>query len=149
MKYKISWFLVISLPVILFFLISYTTIKKINTYFSLNLQTNATIDNFDIINNKKNSYKALVCYSFKVKDKTFKNKIIYSKNFLNYMNANEFVEKLSHDNLPIWFNKKNPNISSFEKIFPIKNCVYVIITFIIFIYFLILKYYVYSFQKSD
>jgi hypothetical protein len=148
MRYKASWFLVIIFPIILFFLLSYKTIKEINSYFSLNTQTRATIESFDVINKKEN-FKPLIYYSFKVKDKIYKNKNITRKKFLNNMNVKEYVDKLSHANFTIWYNKKNPNISSFERDFPIKNCVYLSLTFLIFVYFLILKYYVYGFQKND
>jgi len=149
MKYKASWFLIIFLPTILFFLFSYKAFQEICFYLSLNEQKQGNILKYEIRNDKRDKYKALIHYSFKFKDKNFENKSFCREFFLNYINAKDYVEKLSKNNFTIWFNLKNPNISSFEKNFPVKNCVYVFITFLIFFYFLILKVYVYNFRKND
>lgn len=149
MKRKILWIAVISLPIILFFLLSFKTIKEIHTYFLLNQKITATLEDCKIINYKSQKYKIYVSYTYNVNNKIFKNNSSYSKNFINYINANDFKEKISKNVFYIWYNKMNPNISSVEKTFPIKNCFYLIISFLVFIYFLILKYYLYAFQKND
>lgn len=149
MKSKISWIVVIFLPIILFFFISFKTIKDIYIFFSINQKAVAHVESYQIREYKKNKYKALITYSFKVNDKIFVKKNFFRKIFLNQFNADEFVSKISKENFYIWFNKKNPNFSSLEKTFPIKNCVYLSITLLIFFYFIILKYYVYTIHRSD
>ena len=149
MKRIILWITVILLPLILFMIMGAATIKEIYTYVALNEKTHATIEDFEIKSDKQHRYKIFICYTFQAKNQLFKNKSYYNKSFLNYFTADNFSNTISKNNFNIWYNKNNPNISSFEKIFPIKNCIYLVLSFIIFIYFLILKYYVYSFQKSD
>lgn len=148
MKYKVSWIAIIFLPILIFFLISFMTIKDIYTYFLLNQKTTGEFIGFDVIDSK-NKCRALIKYSFKINDKIFKSYSSTKDNFLNHYTLQDYIKELPQENLTIWFNKKNPNISSIEKNFPIKNCIYLVVTLLIFAYFLVLKFYVYRFEKSD
>lgn len=149
MKHKMSWLIALLLPVIIFFLYAYKTINEINIYLLLNDYIKANFERCEIKNDKRNKCDVVAFYHFKIDDKIFTNRYLFKKKFLNSITAKEYIENFSKNDLTIWFNTKNPNISSIEKKFPIKNCVYITIVFAVFIYFLILKYYVYSFQKID
>lgn len=149
MKRNVLWLIIVFLPFILFYLMSFKTVKEIYAYISLNQKTKSFIENFEIKNDERHRHKVYVSYTFQAKDKIFKNKSFRGKSFLNHLNANDYAVKLSKNDFYIWYNKNNPNISSCEKTFPIKNCVYVFVSFLIVIYFFALKYYVYTFQKNN
>ena len=104
---------------------------------------------FEIKNDKRDKYEVLASYAFQVANKTFDNKKTFENFFLNTLSAKSYVESLSKKDFMVWYNSKNPNISYIEKKFPVKNCVYASLAFVIFIYFLILKYYMFGFQKIE
>jgi hypothetical protein len=147
MRHKISWLIALIFPVIAFFLLSYSTICQINTYLLLKKNVLANVDKLEIRLDKKNRYEILAFYSFKIGNKVFFNKNCLRKKFLNILSAQDYIKKNSEKKVIVWFNPKNPNITSIERKFPIKNCIYSVLCFSIFIYFVILKYYAYSFQR--
>jgi hypothetical protein len=122
---------------------------KLNFYFNLDSSAKANIEKIEILNSKKDSFKIFVEYSFVFNNRIFFKKHIFQEVFFNQFTANDFMNKISKHDIRIWFNLKNPQVSSIEKIFPWKNCVYSLITMIVFFYFLILKYYVLNFKKNE
>jgi len=149
MKHKISWILVLIISGSIFVWFSFQLFLQTNKYIILNTPIKANIEKLEVNNDNKNKFLAVASYSFDVANKTFIHKGVFEKKFINPLSAKAFCENISKNDFIIWYNSKNPNFSSVEKNFPIKNCVYSIITLIVFIYFLILKYYILGFQKND
>ena len=147
MKYKISWLIVLFLSSLALLFLSFKTVYQINNYFTLNSSKRANLEKFEIKVDSKDKYEVLAFYNFEIGDKKFYSIRKFKQKFLNELTAQDFIQKHSNKDFFIYYNKKNPNIASVERAFPYKNLVYSIITLTIFIYFIILKYYVFSFQK--
>ncbi|HEU64310.1 MAG: hypothetical protein KR126chlam4_00324 [Candidatus Anoxychlamydiales bacterium] len=147
MNYKIRWLIVLLVAAVVLLGISFKTAFQINKFFTLDSKIRANVEKVDIIEGKKDKFDVIAFYNFKIGDKNFYNVKKFTTKFINEITALDFKEKILKKDFFIWYNKKNPKISAAEKSFPIKNLVYSIITFIVFGYFVVLKYYVFSFQK--
>ncbi|NGX35054.1 MAG: hypothetical protein K1060chlam1_01422 [Candidatus Anoxychlamydiales bacterium] len=149
MKYKISWLIILVVSSVILLGISFKTAFLISKYFTLDSKIKAEVEKIEIIESKKDKFEVTAFYYFKIGNKNFYNVRKFQDKFINKITAIDFKEKISKKDFFTWYNKKNPNISAVEKKFPIKNLVYSIMTFIIFVYFIILKYYVFGFQKIN
>ncbi|NGX48471.1 MAG: hypothetical protein K940chlam5_00056 [Candidatus Anoxychlamydiales bacterium] len=147
MNYKIRWLITLSVAALILLGISFKTAYQINKFFTLDSKIRARVEKVDVIEGKKEKFEVLAFYNFKIGDKNFYNVKKFDAKFINEITALDFKEKILKKDFFIWYNKKNPKISAIEKSFPIKNLVYSIITFVVFGYFVALKYYVFSFQK--
>ncbi|NGX28538.1 MAG: hypothetical protein K940chlam1_00719 [Candidatus Anoxychlamydiales bacterium] len=147
MKYKISWMVVLFLSGFIFCWFGFKTVNQINYYFVLDQASKAHIDKVKVKDLGKEKFEVLASYYYKVGEEFFFKTETFKNKFLNYDAAQTFGSKISKD-ISIWYNFKNPKISTMEKIFPIKNLVYSILTLIVFIYFVIMKYYIFGFQKN-
>jgi len=122
----------------MFIWFGYKAVVSGNFYLSLNSSTKGKIENIEI-KNIKNRYKVFVTYSFDVSNKTFVNTSSYRKFFLNPFVAQDYKNEILKKDFRIFYNQKNPFISSVEKNLPLKNFIYAAVSFVIFLYFLILK----------
>ncbi len=147
MKRSISWFIVLIISASVFLTISLKTAYQMYNFFVLDTQIKANVEKIEVFEGKKDRFGVLVSYNFKIGNKNFYFIKKFQKKFLNEFVAKDFKERILKKDFFVWYNKKNPNISAIERNFPFKNLIYTVITFIIFGYFIVLKYYVFSFQK--
>ena len=147
MKYKIAWLIVLFLSGFIFCWFGLKTFNQINYFLTLESSSKAHIDKIQIHETKKEKFEVLVSYNYKIGDNFFFKTEALKNVFMNNQAANGYISKMPKDIL-IFYNFKNPSIAAMTKTFPIKNLVYSIITLIIFGYFVVMKYYVFSFQKT-
>ena len=81
-------------------------------------------------------------YLFKVKDKEYANETVLLKPwYRNEWAASQEISNQMQKQWNIWFSLSNPESSSLQKIFPIKECVSSILLWGIFAYFVLLGFY--------
>ncbi len=79
-------------------------------------------------------------YTFFVDGKAIDGETRFRKPYyLNQFAAQKEIQERKKRSWPVFYNKKRPAVSSLEKVFPLKSCLYAIMTVGISLYFLILK----------
>ena len=106
-------------------------------------------EKFQILENKKGICQIKTYYNYEVNNKKYRNtEILRNYFFLNSYAAkdeiNEFIKKSK-----IYFKKNKPYICSITKDFPLKNIIYSLISFLLFLYFIFLKGYLFRSQKNN
>ena len=134
------WLFVFLVPIAICLFFSITLSNQIYKYIRLNKKTYGQIIKMDIKNYKNKRFYVIVYYDFSANGKTYSNKKTIAT-FLNGYSARSYIEKTKRKTVEVWYNKKKPKISSLKKELPIKNLVYFIISFGVFLYFIILRYY--------
>jgi hypothetical protein len=110
------------------------------SYYRLDKKKACTLHKLKIKEDNKGKFYITSKFSFFFDNKQFSGRTNFSRKFLNYQAALEEAKKMAKINWDIWFDSKNPAISSLEKQFPLKNIIYTFIISGIIIYFFILRY---------
>lgn len=148
MKKKFVWLFIYVFVVVIFLITLFSFVKRLNNYFSLNVCATGLFESFEIIETKEERARVLVSYSYKDSNKNLYKKNFETKDFLNSLGAKDYAKRLFDKDLKVFYSKKNPQKSSLKKVFPYKELVYCIITFLVFVYFLVLKIYLLRLQKE-
>ena len=93
------------------------------------------------VNQKSSSQFAIeATYLFKVSDTSYESKIIFTKPyFLNEPSAQYAIKEIKDKPWAAWYNKKNPKVSSLQKIFPFQACIQAFLTLCVSLYFVFLR----------
>ncbi len=146
---SISWIFVFIIAGSICFWFSMKAGIHVYKYFKLNSKTTCSIDKWELNEDKSSKYTIIVYYSYEVSNQIFNDKYIFKqKLFLNSFAAKDQINYWKNKKWTVFYNSKNPNISSIEKAFPYKSCIYAIIAMSIFLYFIFLKFYLIRFQKK-
>ena len=80
-------------------------------------------------------YQIGVTYSYEVQGQHYEAKTIFKEPvFLNCQSAEQDLEKWSSYTYRAWYDMSKPQISSLQKIFPLKSCLYAALTLAVFLY---------------
>lgn len=76
------------------------------------------------------------------KGERFFGKTIFKKPyFLNEPSARATIKGLKNRSWTVWYNSKNPTISSLQKIFPFQACIQAFLTVVVTLYFVVIRGY--------
>lgn len=125
--------IIISSIVVLFLLGK--TFFEVKDFHQLDQNTNVKIKQWEIDKDKKDKFYITAIYKYKIDGEKKIGKMIFNKNFNNYAAAFDWLNILAKKNWKAWYSSKNPNLSSLEKKFPIKHCIYSIISISVLLYF--------------
>lgn len=143
-----SVLVVFSLGVFLYF--ASLSLFSFLTYVSFDQKTEARVFSWEIKNSKDNYYiLAHYQYNWPASSGNMEEKeqtTVFSKTFLNYPAAFAFLKAEAKKNWSAWYSSKSPDKATLVKEFNLKNLVYAIISFAVFIYFFVLKY---KLQKNE
>lgn len=82
-------------------------------------------------------------YSFNVKDKQYLGETLFENDmYWNQWTADEALKVYAQKDWIVWFSDHNPQYSSLQKNFPLKECISVGVLWVLLLYFLGLGYYV-------
>lgn len=118
------------------------TFIKIWQYMRLDQQTETQYTQWSIRPVSDESFIPFATYSFHIYDKTYQGQTLWQKSYLNQWSAREAIDRLEKNPPLVWFDSSNPEISSLQKLFPLKESLYSLLLWILGIYFLGLGYYV-------
>lgn len=135
-------FFILSCGVVLWFLFQFSV--KIIPYLRLSHMADAQIESFIVkeITNEKYAIQAL--YQYQVNDKNYKKEYIFtSPVFLNRFAAQGHIDKhWSVNEWRVWYNYKNPDYSSLQKLFPFKFLFNACLSMGVLFYFVWLRSYI-------
>ena len=117
-------------------------VVKVWQYVRLDTKTISQEIQWTIVSLKEDAFIPLAHYFFNVDGKNYKGQTRWQEIYLNEWTAREAVSRLKQSPPPVWFDSSSPEISSLQKIFPIKECIYTALLWMLGSYFFFLGYYV-------
>jgi hypothetical protein len=122
-----------------FFLLK--TADLLSLYFSLNKETNAISTRWSVSEKGPSSFALRVFYEFDpMKKIPFHGTVdLVKPYFLNAPSAQSALEVFAQKSWIVFYNEKNPSISSLQKIFPFKECFHFLLSLGVFVYFLFFR----------
>ncbi len=117
------------------------TTLRLTQYFSLNTSVKAQAMDWKVVEKSSSSFALEVIYQFNaVKKEGVQGAIQLEKPyFLNLPSAERAIGELSKKSWDVFYNDKDPSISSLQRNFPFKDCIQCLLTLGVFIYFLFFK----------
>ncbi len=118
-----------------------TASMALYSFMKLDRYAPAQVNTWKVIDYSPSKVALEAFYSFSVEGKEWNGQMIFSKPYyLNRPSAEQALKQKSQEVWGAWYNHKNPNTSSLEKIFPYKKCFNALIVVGLLGYFWILKY---------
>lgn len=123
------------------------TSVKLYQYLQLSSEIEASATAWSIKQEAEDKFVPMAKYNFKVGKKFYEGEtLFYNEATTNPWAAEESLKPLAAKQYHVWFQQKNPSNSSLQKSFPLKECIYAGILWIISIYFFWLGVYVAKMQ---
>lgn len=85
-------------------------------------------------------------YTFTFEGKTYQGETRWQEAYLNPWAAEEAIDRLKQETLPVWLDSSSPSISTLQKEFPLKMCLYAFMLWALFVYLLFLDRYTMGFK---
>ena len=135
------WMVFLALTSLIAMVFLVKTSLKLQEYFSLNQITKAFVTDWKISEKDETSFALQVFYEFSLsgKDKIQSQMELAKPYFLNRPSAEKAVEEFSKQSWEVFYNDKNPNNNSLQKLFPFKDCIQTLLTLGIFVYFIFFR----------
>lgn len=132
--------LLLSLALLVSFWFSFKAAVALKDYASLGASAKATVLEWQV-KELPSSFLVEARYAYVINGQSFEAISILSKApFPNSYAASAAIEQLSKEPWTVWYNKKNPKVSSLQKLFPFKACIHAILTIAVGIYFFLLRH---------
>ena len=118
-------------------------IIRLYGYISQNAEGVATITQWNVKEFPGDRYVLSASYSFHYDGKQYQGETVFEKpRFLNRWAAEEAIRNETQQTRPVWFSSWNPDHSTLQKSFPIKECLSAVLLWGLVIYFIGLNEYV-------
>lgn len=139
-------FLLFLLAVTLWFTID--AIYLYRSYVRLRMQVPTTSIAWDVVENSSDNYTLKANYAYKVGNDTFTGSSPWDEAvYKNSWAAETQAKAYTSQPWKVWIDPTYPAHSALQKNFPLKQCVYSVVLWGIFLYFLSLGFYVANFKK--
>jgi hypothetical protein len=134
-KFNLSYPLTL-LGSILFLILGSMAFFDLFSYFRLVAQTEAVTDHWKVVKKSSSSYPIRCIYHFEFQGKSYQgSSLLLPPHHLNRLSAEKAIIQLEKKKWKVWFDPKNPSISSLEKAYPTKKIVYALIALGVTLYF--------------
>ena len=112
-------------------------------YLALNAQTQGKVERFSVKKLKEDAYGIEAHYTYRVDGVSYQDhKVLTHPIFLNATSANMHLTRYwKEQDWSVWYNTNHPEVSSLQKLFPIKKLVSFLISLGVFLYFFWFKRY--------
>ena len=137
--FKVLFILVIGIST----LIGVNFFYQLNKFYKLSQAAPAYIEKWVIEEGKGGKYVIGANYNFTTQGLSYKGHYKFSR--LSYQNiylAKDHLEKLKKKEWDVYFERKNPNISTLQHLFPFKQGVHLVLSLGILFYFFCLNLYI-------
>lgn len=115
---------------------------ELNHYMRLSQTAPAQIESLSLLKEGEDNFAVVLDFSFDANHQKFFGKTALKKKYPNQWAADKSLKDLQKQSWTVWYNPKNPNEATLEKIFPFKSSLSAIILLALFLYFLCLGLYV-------
>ncbi len=119
---------------------TYDAIYLTFRYYALSASTTVVITEVNTIKKDEDDYRLEIEYLYIAGENSYKKTQIMPSSYLNLFAVQKAIDELKNKNLPLYFNPRDPNQASLERVFPLKQCLYAIIMISILCYFIGLGY---------
>ena len=124
-----------------------TALYRTYNYSRLTAKTTPTSIKWDVLELSDDEFVMEGNYTFEVKGKTFEgNTPLKNSIYKNRWAVEEDLPKMDKVKWGVWYNPSNPDYSSLQKKFPVKECLSAVFMWVLFLYFLWLGFYVSKFR---
>lgn len=141
MHYNLFWIFFLAFIAVLIMIYSIFAGIQIYRYLQLNEQISAKEIQWSVISQNSEKYVPFARYQFIVNGTSYQGQTLWQEYYLNEWTAKEAIKRLSSPSL-VWYDSSNPDVSSLQKYFPLKDSIYAILLWLLGFYFLGLGYYV-------
>jgi hypothetical protein len=118
-------------------------IYKYNRYSSLNTSTlDVKVTELKVVEKSSDAFYIEANYQFEVQGKPYQGAGILDERYRNPYAAKTGIKPLNENKWEVWYDREDPNHSSLQKEFPIKEWVSTVFLWGLFLYFLWLGFYV-------
>ena len=105
-------------------------------FLKLEAQTEATIEQFKVVKKSSSSYPIRGFYNFEFQGKTYQgSSLLLPPYHLNRLSAEKAISQLETKQWTVWFDPRNPSISTLEKALSVKKIIYALIALGVTVYF--------------
>ena len=140
LKWDYFWMGITLFSGLVFVFFSFKSFLSLIDYASLDRKSEARVFSWEI-KEIKNYYYLAAHYHYKTVQGEKKGQDIFlKKRFLNYPAAFTALQKWAKKEWPVWYVSKTPEKATLCKEINLKNLVYSLMSLVVFLYFLILKY---------
>ena len=109
-------------------------------YSRLDSMAEAKVLQLRVVKKSSSQFAIEADYVYSVSGSSYKSKMIFLKPyFLNEPSAEYGINQLKGKSWTVWYNKKNHEISSLQKIFPFQACIQAFLTLCVSLYFIFLR----------
>jgi hypothetical protein len=109
-------------------------------YFRLEEKLPASVYHWKVIEKSSSQFAIRASYTFEREGKTYRGKTIFSKPYhLNRISAEKQIKNFIPHPWQAWHQPGRPAISSLEKVFPVKKCLYALMALGVSLYFLYVR----------
>ena len=136
------WILFISAMVIFSAIYSGFAMVDIWKYVRLDKETEAQNIQWSVLSLSDDQFVPVALYQFTIQGKQYPGETRWQEGYLNEWSAKEAVARLTQSPPPVWYDGSNPEVSTLEKLFPFKVCLYSGSLWLLTLYFFGLGYYV-------
>ena len=143
-----AWLCFLAFIFVITFTYTGKTLIQSYHYLQLSSETEASATAWSIHKEADDEFIPLAKYTFQVRDNFYDGEtLLIEETTNNPWAAEESLKPLAAKKHHVWYSPKDPAISSLQKKFPLKECIYAGILWAISIYFFWLGVYVAKLQK--
>lgn len=123
--------------------ITIKTLYLVYLYMSLNAEAPAENLKWGVAKLSEDQFVMKADYIFNAKDQQYSGTTLFKNDiYWNPWSAEDAIKVYAQKDWTVWYSSKNPQYSSLQKNFPFKECISVIILWVLLLYFFGLGYYV-------
>jgi hypothetical protein len=139
------WYLLVAVSGGIAFWFSVLALWGAWKYVELDAKVAAKINEMQVEERSSSCFNLRAQYVYEVDKKIYFGETGFSDPcYLNRASAEANLKKMQSFSWEAWYKSSDPSVSSLQRVFPFKTCVYAILTLGVFIYFFILRYFTFS-----
>ncbi|MEM7174947.1 MAG: hypothetical protein AAF443_03325 [Chlamydiota bacterium] len=112
-------------------------------YFRLSAATSGEIQSWEVEEYQPGKFAICVNYQFQIRKRRYNQKFHFSKPvYRNPYIAEDHIKQWEKQDWKVWYDPRNPTVSSLQKLFPFKKGIHLILCMSVAVYFVWLKMYI-------
>lgn len=136
------WILFFSLMTLGTLIYSGRTALLVWQYLNLDRETTVKDISWSVASLNDDRFFPVGHYEFEVKGKSYQGQTKWNEGYLNEWAAKEAAASLMQNPPSVWYQASKPEISSLQKLFPLKEAIYTLVLWLLGLYYLGLGFYV-------
>lgn len=118
-------------------------------YYRLSIQVPITAIKWTVKGLSEEEFAPQAHYQFIFEGKSYQGQTTWQEHYLNPWAAEEAIGRLTKEQKNVWIDPHHLNVSTLQKKFPFKQCISMVILWLLLIYFIGLGRYVKNMHKTE